>query len=97
MPRLRLRSPKEQSLLGPSPRPITNTPDYSANLYFMGMLQGDTGAGGEASDMLRYTGQQLAGASSLPARAIPKYLWCWSHHCLRALWFLFHLAFYDSL
>lgn len=49
MLKIRLGSLKEQFLLGASPRPITNTPDYSANLYFMGMLQGGTGAGRETS------------------------------------------------
>lgn len=48
--KIRQGSLKEQSFLGASPRPITNTPDYSANLYFMGMLQGGTGAGREASE-----------------------------------------------
>lgn len=38
------------------------------------MLQEDTGAGGEASDMLRCTGQQLVKALGLPAQAILKYL-----------------------
>lgn len=50
MLKIRLGSLKEQSLLGAFPRPITNTPDYSANLYFMGMLQGGTGAVREASE-----------------------------------------------
>lgn len=98
MLKIRLGSLKEQSLLGASPRPITNTPDYIQLIFISWACYKEAQEQEEKPvDMLKYTGQQLAGALNLPVQESQNICGAGVITVCGALRFLFHLAFYDCL
>lgn len=97
MLKIRLGSLKEQSLLGAFPRPIKIL--LIIQLIFISWACYKEAQEQEEKpvNMLKYTGQQLAGALSLPVQESQNICGVGVVTVCGALWFLFHLAFYDCL